>query len=65
MAASLHNLDDQLDEPPAWEYYADLDDIDDDIDPILLERHENELDQINRWIDVAEQHDAGEPDQSE
>ena len=64
MNADLHNLDDSS--IPAWaddpEYrqpygYGSHYDESGDPDELALEQADAELDQINHWIDVAEQND--------
>ena len=57
MNADLHNLNDLPPEPwgEPWQDDYDCDEL--DPDEIALERAESELDQIERWVDVAEQHD--------
>lgn len=65
MNADLHNLDNhEYDhEPSHWEhpwndgYESSYDDGRGDPDETALEMADAELDQIDRWIDVAEQHD--------
>ena len=59
MVADLHNLDDQP--APAWD--ADSESLYDELgdpDALALEIADAELDQINHWIDVAEQNDNEE-----
>ena len=59
MAADLHNLDDQP--APAWD--ADSESLYDemsDSDELALEMADAELDQINHWIDIAEQGDQSD-----
>lgn len=55
-SADLHNLDDP--ESPQWEspWNGDYDELGDP-DETALEMADAELDQIDRWIDVAEQND--------
>ncbi len=58
MAADLHNLDDQP--APAWDADESLYDEMGDPDELALEMADAELDQINHWIDIAEQRDQSD-----
>ncbi len=67
MAADLHNLDDAptprwADDPdyrPLYSFGSHYDESGDP-DELALERADAELEQINHWIDVAEQGDQPE-----
>ena len=69
MNADLHNLDDlpvpswedDRDYRPPYGYQEWLYDESGDPDELALERADAELDQINHWIDVAEQNDQPDP----
>ncbi len=63
-AADLHNLDDSP--TPPWQQFPNefeslYDDWDrENLDEIALAIADAELDQVERWIDVAEQHDQSD-----
>ena len=60
MNADLHNLDDLPAPPWGVEDFESLYEELGDPDELALERADAELDQINHWINVAEQNDQSD-----